>query len=257
MIRIGTSGYSYDDWVGPFYPPGLKKNDFLSFYAKQFGTTELNFSFYRMPNALTLERMAAKTRPDFLFSIKATRTITHERTDDPSGEFAAFVDALTPLKESGKLACVLAQFPYSFHATDENRDYLGKLRDGFGDNPVVVEFRNRQWITDETFDLLRRLELGFCCVDQPRLKNLVPPVAVASGPVAYLRFHGRNYGTWWEHDEAWQRYDYEYSADELGEWVPKVRQLDEATSLTLVYMNNHWRGQAVASARLMGDLLGS
>jgi uncharacterized protein YecE (DUF72 family) len=93
-------------------------------------------------------------------------------------------------------------------------------------------------------------------VDQPQFKNLVvPPVAVATGPVAYVRFHGRNYEKWWKHDEAWERYDYSYSDEELMEWVPKIHQLDQESPLTLVYMNNHWQEQAVGTARQLKMLM--
>ncbi len=119
----------------------------------------------------------------------------------------------------------------------------------------MVEFRSRDWISERTFDELRELGFGFCCVDQPRFKSLVPPVAVVTGPVAYVRFHGRNYDKWWRHDEAWERYNYSYSDKELQEWLPKINQLDQESPLTLVYMNNHWQGQAVGTARQLKMLM--
>ncbi len=247
-VRIGTSGFSYDDWVGPVYPQDLPKQEWLSYYAREFSTCELNFSYYRIPDARTLGQIAAKVPQDFLFSIKAYRGITHER-ESPDAAMEQFVHALAPLLDQGKLACVLAQFPHSFHATPANRGYIKRVREGLADLPVVVEFRSREWISMQTFDELKALSLGFCCVDQPRFRNLIPPVAVATGPVAYVRFHGRNREKWWQHDEAWERYDYSYSEEELQEWVPKIRGLDEEASVTLVYMNNHWQGQAVHSAR--------
>ncbi|HID90288.1 MAG TPA: DUF72 domain-containing protein [Anaerolineae bacterium] len=253
-ILIGTSGFSYDDWVGPVYPPDLPKQEWLSFYAREFPTCELNFTFYRIPSPHTLARMTDKVPDGFLFSVKAFQGITHER-EEPEPLVRRFVEALRPLQEEGKFACVLVQFPYSFRATEENRDYLRRLRDGFGDLPVVVEFRRREWVSQRTFDDLRALRFGFCCVDQPRLRGLIPPVAVATGPVAYVRFHGRNAAKWWRHEEAWERYDYAYSDEELKEWVPKIRQLDAEASLTLVYMNNHWRGQAVGTARQLRKLM--
>ena len=253
-ILIGTSGYSYDDWVGPVYPPDLPKRDWLSFYASEFPTTELNTTFYRLPNRGMLAAIAAKVPDGFLFSVKAFQGITHER-EDPGPQIEQFTTALAPLIDAGKFACVLVQFPYSFHANPANRAYLGRLREGFGDLPVVVEFRSREWIEERTFEELRALQLGFCCVDQPPFPSLVPPVAVATGPVAYVRFHGRNAAKWWQHEEAWERYDYTYSDEELAEWVPKVRQLDAEAPLTLVYMNNHWHGQAVGTARQFRRLL--
>lgn len=253
-ILIGTSGFSYDDWVGPVYPPDLPKADWLHFYAREFPTCELNFSYYRIPDARTLAKMAARVPDGFLFSLKAFQGITHER-EDPEPLIGVFIRALLPLREAEKFACVLLQFPHSFHATAENHAYLQRLREGFGDLPVVVEFRSQEWVSPEMFDRLRALNLGFCCVDEPRLHGLMPPVHVATGPVAYVRFHGRNAARWWQHEQAWERYNYAYSDDELLEWAPKIRQLDDEAPLTLVYMNNHWQGQAVGSARQLRALL--
>lgn len=254
MIRIGTSGYSYDDWVGPVYPQGLPKRDWLSYYAREFDTCELNTTFYHMPAPTMLERIAEKVPPGFLFSVKAFQGITHEREDGLklAPEFSA---ALAPLREADKLGAVLAQFPYSFHPTQENRDYLLRLREAFGDVPIVVEFRDARWANEDTFDILEEMGFGYCCVDEPPLKGLMPPIAVATGPVAYVRFHGRNAAKWWQHGEAWERYDYMYTAEELQEWVPKLHTLDQKAPLTLVYANNHWSGQAVATARLLRTLL--
>lgn len=253
-VLIGTSGFSYKDWVGPVYPEELSKSEWLTHYAQEFPTCELNFSYYRIPNAWTLQRMAAKVPEGFLFTVKAFRGITHER-EDPGALIDEFTGSLRPLVDAGKFACVLLQFPHSFHATGANRIYLSRLSERLGEVPAVVEFRSREWISDRTFDDLRRLGLGFCCVDQPRFRNLVPPVAVATGPVAYVRFHGRNSEKWWQHEEAWERYDYTYTDEELGEWVPKIRELDAEAPLTLVYMNNHWRGQAVGTARQLRFLM--
>ncbi len=253
MIRIGTSGFSYKDWVGPFYPPDLPRREWLNFYAQTFSTCELNFSYYTIPKAVNLARMSEKVPDNFLFAIKAYRGITHER-ETPQAHIESFVGALDPLRQANKLGSVLLQFPYSFHANRDNRDYLRRVCGQFGDVPQVVEFRNRDWITEETFDMLRQLGVGYCCVDQPRFKNLVPPVAVATGPVAYVRFHGRNYKKWWQHDEAWERYDYRYEPEELAEWVPKIQSLQSAP-LTLIYANNHWQGQAVDTARQLELML--
>jgi uncharacterized protein YecE (DUF72 family) len=120
---------------------------------------------------------------------------------------------------------------------------------------VVVEFRNAGWVKDETFDLLRSENLGYCCVDEPRLKGLLPPIAVATSAVAYVRFHGRNYAKWYAHEEAWERYNYTYSEEELREWVPKLRELDAEVPLTLVYFNNHFEGQSTKGARDLSQLL--
>jgi len=255
MIYVGTSGYSYEDWVGPYYPEDLPKKDWLSFYAKEFSTCEVNFTYYRIPDAWTLERMARKTPPHFIFTVKAHQDMTHQREGNEA-VFEQFVKALRPLLERGQFGCILAQFPYSFHANQENRDYLRLFRERLPDLPVVVEFRNARWISPRTFELLRECDLGFCCVDQPRLKGLIPPVAEVTSSVAYVRFHGRNAAKWWQHEQAWERYDYTYSREELLEWVPRIERLDREAEQTFVFANNHWRGQAVDTARQLKLLLG-
>lgn len=253
-ILIGTSGFSYQDWVGSVYPADLPRREWLAFYSREFPTCELNFTYYRIPTAATLQGLAEKVPPGFLFSVKAYQGITHER-EEPQQQIKQFTEALTPLIAEGKFSCVLLQFPYSFHASRANLDYLQRVREWFGELPCVVEFRSRDWINEHTFATLRSLNLGFCCVDQPRFENLIPPIAVATAPIAYVRFHGRNREKWWQHEESWERYDYAYSDEELSEWVPKIRQLDAEASLTLVYMNNHWQGQAVGTARQLRTLL--
>ena len=254
MLLIGTSGFSYKDWVGPYYPEGLAKKDWLSFHSREFSTCEINFSYYRVPNPRTLAAMAAKVPDDFLFTLKANREMTHERGDN-ADVFRQFRDSLSPWLEQGKLGCILAQFPSSFRATADNRDYLKLLRDHLGELRVVVEFRHVGWVSPPTFELLRQLNLGFCSVDQPRFKSLMPPVAEVTSDTAYVRFHGRNYQKWWRHKEAWERYDYTYSENELEEWVPKIRQMDEEAETTFLFANNHWRGQAVDTARQLRMLL--
>jgi len=255
MIRIGTSGYSYDDWVGPVYPPDIKKSDWLQYYTTLFDTTEINFSYYRQPNAWTLERMAAKVPAGFLFTIKAFQGLTHERAAGNEAEFRTFVEALKPLIEQDKFGCVLAQFPWGFKATPANAGYLRLVREQFGDLPVVIEFRNREWLSDETFALLRAERLGFCCVDEPRFQSLMPPVAVATSAISYVRFHGRNAEKWFKHDRPEERYSYSYEPAELKEWVPKIERLQEDSSTTYVFANNHYQGQSVTTGQQLKLLL--
>ena len=255
MIRVGTSGFSYKDWGRVFYPEGLPARDRLSYYAREFDTVEVNFSYYSIPSASTLAAMARKTPPGFVFTIKANKAMTHEREDNAQ-VFDRYVEALSPWIEEGRLGCVLAQFPTSFHNTPANQDYLRFLGEKMGTVPTVIEFRHREWVTQDVFALLRELGLGFCCVDQPQFKALVPPIAVATSDITYVRFHGRNYSKWWRHEAAWERYDYSYSESELVPWVPKIERLAEESQQTFVYANNHWQGQAVDTARQLRLLLG-
>ncbi len=252
MIYLGTSGFYYDDWIGPVYPKDLPRIQWLPFIAEQVDTIELNVTYYRVPPLRTVAGWVERTPDDFLFSVKAHRSLTHER-EDP--DYPAYVEALSPLIESGKLACVLAQFPHSFHPNPATRGYLSDLREGLADLPVVVEFRDRDWINDETFDLLDELGLGFCSVDEPQLRGLMPPIARLTGSLGYVRFHGRNAARWWNHKHAWERYDYTYSEDELREWIEKLRKLDSQAQKTLVYANNHFRGQSLGTLRTLKELL--
>lgn len=193
-----------------------------------------------------------RTPEEFLFSVKAHQDLTHQRRDP---DFSGFTNGIAPLAESGKLACVLAQFPHSFRPNPTNLDYLRVLRDGLDELPTVVEFRNDAWISEDTFTLLEDLQFGFCCVDEPPLKGLMPPVIRATGPLAYVRFHGRNAEKWYQHEFAWERYDNQYSEQELDEWLPRLNELDRSAPITLVYANNHYRGQSVDLIRALKIML--
>jgi len=254
-IRIGTSGFSYDDWRGYFYPADIEKGDMLRYYAERFSTVEVNASFYAIPSPSTFARMSEKTPAGFRFAVKAHKDLTHSADVDPA-VFGRFVSAVDPLVQDGKLGCILAQYPWGFRKQEANMDRLRQLREEFGDLPVVVEFRNAGWVGEETFDLLRQHRLGFCCVDEPGLKGLMPRVAAATSPIGYVRFHGRNAEKWWQHDEAWQRYDYLYSRDELNEWVPKVESLASAAEKVYLFFNNHYQGKAAQNAQLFARMLG-
>jgi uncharacterized protein YecE (DUF72 family) len=254
MIYIGTSGFSYEDWVGPYYPPDLNKQDWLAFYAREFNTLEINYTYYRMPTARTLAGMARKVPDGFLFTLKTPQEMTHTRDAD-AALFPQFIEALKPLADQKKFGAVLAQFPSSFHSTRENVDYLKNFRDRLRDLPIVVEFRNAQWLNDKTFAFLREHKLGFCCVDEPRLKGLLPPTAEATSKVAYVRFHGRNAAKWWQHEQAYERYDYSYTKEELDEWTPKIQKLNQLAETVFVFANNHYRAQGIDTARQLRLLL--
>ena len=135
MIRIGTSGFSYKDWVGPVYPDKMPAKDWLSFYASLFSTVELNVTFYRLASVRNIEGWLRKTTEDFLFTVKAFRGLTHERKEP---DFGSFAHSIQPLAQAGRLSCVLAQFPNSFHPLPENKDYLKRMRSELKDLPLVV-----------------------------------------------------------------------------------------------------------------------
>jgi len=254
MIKIGTSGFSYPEWRGPFYPEGLPQQRMLDFYAGQFAAVEINSTYYHIPPPRNMAAMAKRAEGRLEFAVKAHQDMTHSR-EKAHDALPAFREAIQPLREAGALGCILLQFPFSFKATGGNADFLRRIAAGLAPDPLVVEFRHRSWTTEVTFDLLRKLGLAYCCVDEPRLPNLPPPIVRATAPLAYVRFHGRNRQKWWTHAEAWERYDYLYSEAELREWVPKIRSLAEASQQCYAFFNNHARGQAVTNAQMLIKLL--
>jgi uncharacterized protein YecE (DUF72 family) len=179
MLYLGTSGFSYNDWVGHFYPIGLPRRDWLTYYAREFNTCEVNSTYYALPKPANMAAMADKTGDGFLFTIKAYQEITHRRED--ISVFKAFLEAIEPIIVTGKLGCILAQFPFSFRPDQCNWDYLKMVREQFGELPVVIEFRNAQWLRKEVFDLLRQLRLGFCCVDELfSIQGMAPRILMLS-----------------------------------------------------------------------------
>jgi uncharacterized protein YecE (DUF72 family) len=257
MILIGTSGFSYADWKPGFYPPTISDRDMLAFYSRYFPACEINFTYYRLPTAETMAAMAKKAGGRVIFVVKAHQSMTHGRDAGPA-DYAAFSRGLAPLQDAGVLGGILAQFPFSFGNTLDHRAYLADLKTRLHvPAPLIVEFRHRSWNQPEAFAFLRELELSYVNVDEPDLKGLLPATAEATGPVGYVRFHGRNREKWFARDaEPWERYDYLYRGEELQEWVPRIHQVAGRTRVTFVFFNNHWKAQAVANARQMAGLLG-
>jgi len=232
----------------------MPKKDWLLYYAREFIACEINATYYTLLKSAVMESMVSKTGDGFLFSVKANKQMTHERENNAE-VFKVFREMLRPLIERGKMGCVLAQFPNSFRFNASNRDYVEGFREKMGDLPVVIEFRNAGWLREDVFSWLSRYELGFCCVDEPPIPNLLPSIAEVTSKIAYVRFHGRNKEKWWQHEHAYERYDYTYSPEELEEWIPKIRKLDQTAEKTFVFANNHWRGQAVSTIRQLRMML--
>ncbi len=250
-ICIGTSGYSFKDWVGTFYPEKTPNQKMLAFYAEHFGTVEVNFTYYRMPTSKTMAGMTKNTPEGFEFFVKAHSSMTHE--GDLSGR-DEFMVALSPMKEEGKLAGLLFQFPQTFKNTEVNRKYLKAVADAFRGESVAVEFRDRSWNVPPVYDFLESAQLAFVSVDEPDVSTLFPPVGKATADIGYLRFHSRNGAKWYKGSA--ERYDYDYSDDELREWLPKLEEIAQRADKLFIYFNNCHHGQAAENARRMGELLG-
>lgn len=254
MIVVGTSGFSYKDWRGFFYPEGFPEGEMLSYYAQRFKAVEVNSTYYAIPGRRSVDSMIRKAQGQLEFVLKAHQDLTHAR-EKAREALPAFRSILPPFLEAGRLGCVLAQFPYSFKPTSGNRDHLLWLREGLPDIPLVVEIRNQAWIDEEVRQLLWENQIGYCCVDEPRLPGLPGGVVWATGRIGYVRFHGRNWQKWWHHQEPAERYDYLYSEGELREWLPKLGELARATEKVFVFFNNHRHGQAAVNARMLLEML--
>lgn len=248
-IRIGPAGWSYSDWEGIVYPPHGSKFDHLGYLAEYFDTIEINSSFYRIPPATHarswVRRVAANGR--FRFTVKMFRGFTHEKSAPSADDVRAFRDALDPILEAGRLGSVLVQFPWSFKSIPEARERLGKLFAAFAAYPLALEVRHGSFQRDEFFAFLAEHRVAFVNIDQPLFGDSVRPSDIATSDVSYVRFHGRNYEKWFAHEEAWERYNYLYTQEELEPWVGRIEALAQGTDVYAI-TNNHFRGQAIVNA---------
>lgn len=258
QIWIGTSGYSYLEWVtAGFYPRGTRAGQMLPRYARRFATTELNHTWYQMPRAEAIDRQRLATPSSFLFAAKLTRTLTHEV--DAGGwrdEVAAYRRGLAPLVQGDQLAAVLVQLPHSFHRSPTNRSYLAALLDELAGLPLAVEFRNASWANDRVYDELERRRVTLVTVDVPPLPGLFPSLDVVTDPdLVYVRFHGRNTGGWYSGSKD-RQFDYDYRAEELSEWIEtRLDRMTRRARRAFLFFNNHVAAQAPKDAEALAELL--
>jgi len=255
MIRVGTAGYSYKDWIGPFYPEGIKQQLMLKYYSMIFNFTEINSTYYKVPDPKGFYKMAEITPLDFIFTVKLFGGMTHTR-DSSESDYKKFLQGIRNLDECGKMGCLVAQFPNSFCYTKENMDYLEKLRERFIEYKLAVEFRNIEWVNLKVLDFLKERKISFVCVDEPKLKGLVQTGLIQTDHNSYIRFHGRNESKWYNNSASYERYDYLYDERELKEWSGAVKGMEHSCDDLFISFNNHFNGQAVINAKMMKALLG-
>lgn len=253
-VEVGTSGYYFKDWVGPFYPEGTPTDRMLSYYALHFPVAEINTTYYGIPKPSTFSKMASKVPEGFGFYIKVHQDVTHKR-EDPEASLKQLFQAVQPLKDKGLLRGFLAQFPYSFKKNPPATEYLVRLADFWGvrHEPLFLEFRHTSWFKEVVYQSLARRHLGFVNVDLPQLPRLPGPSAVVCNGEGYVRFHGRNAATWCG-QEGPLRYDYAYSLEELKNWLPLINQMRQQARRVVIFMNNCHMGQAAKNAKMLGDL---
>lgn len=293
-ILIGTASWTDKSLIesGRFYPADAKTPETrLQFYAQNFPIVEVDSSYYAMPAERTAGLWVERTPDAFVFDVKSFALFTHHPTPprslpkdvraalppalaskrhlyykDLSPElhrelWQRFASALLPLDSAGKLGVVLFQFPHWFLPGHESRNYIAGLRERLPQYTPSVEFRNPLWLSDEnaerTLALLREHELPFVCVDEPQgTAASVPPVVAATAPIGAVRFHGRNAAAWAKRNaNVAEKYDYEYSDDELQGWLPGIEKLASETREVHVLMNNCVEDKGVRNAQDLARLL--
>ena len=263
-VRVGTAGWSYKDWDGIFYPPGMRQRKVhpLEYLARFFDTTEINTSFYGplKPELAKLwcRRVAAVNRR-FLFTAKLYRAFTHSPLAVMEPTSAATIrptdedeiktrEGLDALAGEGRLGALLIQFPVSFKNTSLNREYLDRLLRQFIEYPRVVEVRDSSWNNAETLATFTRQNVAFCNIDQPVLGCSLAPTEHVTAPIAYVRLHGRNYDQWFDSDNCNDRYNYLYREQELAGWKQRIEHVAERAQMTYVITNNHFESKAGVNA---------
>lgn len=263
MIQIGTSGWSYDDWAGAFYPPGLPKHAWLSYYGKYFHTTEINSSYYTFPAPFAVQEWIRKASglQAFEYSLKMPGKVTHDSLlADVQTALDFEAKVLSPLREAGVLGAVLIQAsPYLRYP--EHTERLEAMLAALDTNGIdyALELRHRSWLEHngnlnaEVSGLLKRSDVALCAVDGPSM----PASIVNTARHVYVRFHGRNYDVWYGKEKNLEgrmnRYDYSYTREELQPWREKIEPLQGKVR---VYFNNHPRANAVKNAKLFEMMLG-
>jgi len=259
-LLVGTSGYSYAEWVSAgFYPPQTPSTRMLSFYARRFPIVELNYTWYQMPRADALERLCARSPADFYFTAKLTRRLTHEIDLDRWRTAAAeYRRGIAPLQQAGKLKAVLVQLPPFFDRRPQNRRYLALLLDALEGLPLAVEFRHASWAAERVFAELERRRTTLVCVDEPALPGLFPQLAVVTNPdLFYVRFHGRN-AAGWRSGDMQKQFDYDYHDAELCRWAQgPIAEMAACARSGVIFFNNHVRAQAPKNARRLMKHLAS
>ena len=280
-IRIGTCSWADEALAKHWYPAGTPPKERLPYYAERFSTVEVDSTYYRVPTESMVRGWADRTPDGFVMHVKAFGLMTRHpvkleqvppelrdglpvddrgRVDRPSREaraavFRAFLEALEPLRDARKLGGILFQLPPYVVWKPSSLDYLDWAHEQLGDDRMLVEPRHRSWYAEEVRgELLRWLEergLTWVVVDAPKTDaaNVPATLVAVTSPLAYVRLHGRNAGTWnVRGGSAAERFDYLYGEDELRELTPALRRLSEEAEEAYALFNNNNQTNGVAQA---------
>jgi uncharacterized protein YecE (DUF72 family) len=287
-IRIGTCSWADDALSKHWYPPGTPPRERLAYYAEHYSTVEVDSTYYRVPTESMVQGWAERTPPGFTMHVKAFGLMTRHpvkleqvppdlreglpvddrgRVDRPPREvraavFREFLSALEPLRAAGKLGGILFQLPPYVVWKPSSLNYLEWANEQLGGDTMLVEPRHRSWYGEDVRDeLLRWLEqrgMAWVVVDAPKVDagNVPDTLVAVTSPVAYVRFHGRNAGTWnVRGGSAAERFDHLYTERELQEWVSPLRDLSDAAEEAYAFFNNNNQTNGVAQAPAGADLL--
>ena len=242
-LFVGTSGWTYSSWRGAFYPEDLPSRQYLEFYAREFDSTEVNYSFYHLPRSSTYKKWVTQVPEDFIFALKASRFITHvKRLGDVEEAWSTF--AQNALALGSHLGPVLLQFPPSFRC--DRKRLAAFLKGAQRPTPrsrllrLAFEFRHESWFTEEIYRLLRQHNVALCIADSPRY----PRKDVQTADFLYLRFHGRT-----------ELFASKYTEAELAKEARQIRRYLGDGLGVYVYFNNDALGHAVANARTLKRLV--
>ncbi len=249
--KVGVAGWSYPDWKGIVYPKKMGR-DFhpLPYLAAVFDLIEIDTTFYRIPDPITVGEWARTTADfsNFKFSVKLFEGFTHTRKASLIEE-RNFKRAIEPLIKMNKFFALLVQLPWSFRNIPENKKILDNILKRFYDYPKAVELRHNSWVNIDTLSFLRERNASFCNIDQPLFAHSTEMTAAAGEKISYFRFHGRNSASWFKEGVGRnERYNYLYSKEELAPLLEAVKDVSSISEETGVIFNNHFRGQAVVNA---------
>lgn len=243
-VRIGTSGFSYKDWLGNFYPRTLPQTDYLKFYTTKFMTVELDNTFYRLPTASMVKKWAGSVPEGFVFTAKFPQAVTHEGEEPERISTAlAFCEVMRHMEDH--LGPLLLQFAYSFKP--DQIDFLRRLLDSLPTNlRFSVEVRNKSWLGPALFQMLRDRGIALCQVDHPWM----PRITERTASFAYIRFLGDH--KIFDDDFTYVRFPHE---DRLAWWNDLIKSYEQNATDIYAYFNNHFSGHAPTTAYRLLELL--
>lgn len=240
-VYIGTSGWSYSNWKGGFYPDKTKAGDFLAYYSTVFNTTELNSSFYRLPQPKMIESWANKVPKDFKFSVKLSRYLTHiKRLKEPDEPLERFFTLFEHLKAN--IGMVLAQLPPTLQYNAEVAErFYSLLKEGYSDYSFAMEGRHISWLSDESLQQMEQYGVSFVMSNS---NNLFPYGEYVTAKNIYIRFHGPG-----------KLFDSSYSDEVLADYAAKIIRWQKAGHTVWVYFNNTMREAGYTNAKTLIGLL--